>query len=87
MTPSASSSCAACFARRVTITEAASMSDLTREALSKAIKKPWVREHMISLIQQWLGVSALKASSKMDSLMNSDNPMAAFQENSETLPP
>ena len=38
-------------------------------------------------VQQWLGVSALKASSKMESLMNSDNPMAAFQENSETLPP
>jgi predicted HTH domain antitoxin len=62
------------------ITDAAELAGLTREALSRALKRENVKSYMLDAIRRTLGVGAVRAAHRMRELMEgSANDMAVFQ--------
>jgi hypothetical protein len=62
--------------RARTIQEAAALSGMTREAVSKALRRDGVRQYLRQVIQETLGVGATRAARRMVELIESENAMA-----------
>lgn len=61
------------------IKDAAAAVGMTREAISKALKKVSVQTFMREQIMASLNISAMKAAKRMDELLHSPNEMVGFQ--------